>query len=115
MKKNKLLFWLLLSAVIMLLLPRLTYQLAPALLPADSGIAVAMLFYFIVNPLYAALAGFYAGKDRKTLWVSPVLVPILFLLGVWNTGTWLLVLSGCYLVIGLLVMYISSLRKKKVS
>ena len=76
---RKLVFWILVSALVMLVLP----WLAVSFVKGDNGMAVCFILFYLGNPIYLILAGVYAGKDRKELWIVPVITAVLFLVGVW--------------------------------
>ena len=59
--KQKMIFWFLLSAVVMLLLP----WLAVTFIKGDGGMAVCFILFFAVNPIYSVTAGVFAGKNGK--------------------------------------------------
>lgn len=73
-------FWLLQTAAVMLLLP----LLAVRFVQADQGMAVVLLLFFGIDPVYSVLSGYYAGKQIRLLWWLPLVSGLLFL-----TGTWL--------------------------
>ena len=58
---KKVVFWILISALIMLILP----WLAVSFVKGDNGMAVCFILFYLGNPIYSILAGVYAGKDRK--------------------------------------------------
>ncbi len=101
---KRFLFFLLLTASVMLGLP----WLAVTFLQADAGMAICFLLFFAVNPVYALLIGGIAGKNRKTDWVLPLLPALLFLAGTWllfDMGeTAFLLYAGIYLLLSLLSM-----------
>ena len=78
MKKN-IIFWLAVTAAIMLALP----WLAVTLVKGDAGMAVCFLLFFALNPLYSVILGVFAGKDMKHLWSLPIVSAALFLIGTW--------------------------------
>lgn len=108
MMNMKYMGWLIGTAAVMLLLPRAVV----AFVKSDAGMAVIFLLFFIINPIYAIAAGFFAGRNIRKMWSLLVAVPILFLLGAWisfdmGEGVFL-IYAGVYLVIGLASMLISS-------
>ncbi len=111
--KKDFIFWLVISAVIMLLFP----FLAVTFIKADAGMAVCFILFYAVNPIYSVVIGIFAGKDIKRLWSLPVISSILFL-----SGTWILFDMGeiafimyavVYLLLGMLAMLVSMLISKK--
>lgn len=59
---KKVVFWILVSALVMLILP----WLAVSFVKGDNGMAVCFILFYLGNPIYSILAGVYAGKDRKS-------------------------------------------------
>ena len=80
------------------------------LFAGSAGMAVCLLLFFAVNPLFSAACGVYAGKNIKRLWFLPVLTAGLFLAGAWiffDMGEpAFLLYCGCYLLIGIIAMLI---------
>ena len=77
MKKN--LMYGLVSAAVMVLLP----WLAVAFAPADAGMAVCLLLFFAVNPVYAVTVGVLSGREEKLLLAQPLVTAVLFMAGSW--------------------------------
>ena len=99
---RKVVFWILVSALVMLILPWL--------------MAVCFILFYLGNPIYSILAGVYAGKDRKELWIVPVITAVLFLVGVWIifdiNETVFVLYALIYLLLGIAAMFVSGLKKK---
>lgn len=74
--------------------------------------AICLLLFFVINPIFSAICGFFAGKHLKQLWKLPFMVAGVFLAGAWcflEMGEQAFLLySGCYLVIGIVAMLCSS-------
>ena len=113
MKKN-IILWFAVSAAVMLMVP----WLAVTFVKGDAGMAVCFLLFFAVNPLYSVLIGAFAGKDIRRLWSLPVISSALFLIGTWiffDMGeTAFILYAAVYLALGIAVMLISMLIRKKV-
>lgn len=113
MMKKKFLGWLILSAAVMFLLP----WLSVTYIKSDAGMAVTLLLFFAVDPIYSTVVGFSAGKNIKELWSLPVISATMFLLGTWiffDIGEFAFVIyAGIYFIIGLIAMLISALIRKK--
>lgn len=111
--KTKFLGWLAGSAAIMLLLP----WAAVTFVSSNAGMAVTLLLFFVINPIYAVAAGVFAGKDIRRLWSMPVIAALLFLLGAWmffDMGEGAFVIyAGVYLVIGIVSMLVSAWKRRK--
>lgn len=106
--KTKFMGWLTGSAVVMLAFPWAAITFAKG----DTGMAIAFLLFFVINPVYAIAAGVFAGKNSERMWSLPVITAVLFLLGAWlffGMGEWAFVgYAGVYLVIGMASLLVSS-------
>ena len=71
--------WTAASLALFLLVPWLTVTL----IRSDAGMAVCLLLFYAVDPVFAIAAGMFAGKQPRQLWFLPVIIPLLFLLGSW--------------------------------
>ena len=109
---RKLVFWILVSALVMQVLP----WLAVSFVKGDNGMAVCFILFYLGNPIYSIIAGAYAGKDRKELWIVPVINAVLFLAGAWiifDINEMVFVLYALiYLLLGIAAMFVSGLKKK---
>ena len=77
--KNNLLTWLILTAVVMLVFPWLTYTF----IKGDTGMAVCFVLFFVIDPLFSIICGVFASRNPKKLWACPLMTGILFILGCW--------------------------------
>lgn len=106
--KTKFLGWLAGSAAVMLLLP----WAAVTFVNSNAGMAVTLLLFFVIDPIYVIIAGAFAGKNIKSLWSVPFIAAILFLLGAWiffDMGEGAFVIyAGAYLAIDIVSMLFSS-------
>lgn len=59
---------------IMLIIPLITINTVKA----DAGMLVAIVLFFIVNPVISIVIGILAGKDIKFFWISPIVIAGLF-------------------------------------
>lgn len=111
--KTDLMRWLIISTGIMLFLP----WLAVTFVKSDAGMAVCLILFFIVNPLYFCVSGAAAGRDMRHLWSLPVITAILFVLGTWicfGMGEMsFMIYAGVYIVLGTISMLISKFTGKK--
>lgn len=109
MKKIRL--WLLLTTMIMIALP----WLSVTFVKGDHGMAVCFILFYVLNPLYVIVSSIYAGKDMKELWMLPLMIALLFLLGTWmffDHGEMAFVFYAVvYFVLGMLSMLISWIVK----
>lgn len=111
--KTKWIGWLIGSAAVMLLLPWAAVTFAPG----DAGMAIALLLFFAIDPIYSIILGIFAGKHIKEMWGLPVIAAALFLLGTWisfdpGEGAFF-IYAGAYLVIGIVSMMFSSRRSAR--
>lgn len=109
---KKIVAFLITTIIIMIGFPWITVTFAGV-----DGMAVALLLFFIVNPVFSAVCGVFAGKNMKRLWILPIIVAVFFLSGVWlffEMGeTAFLLYAGIYLIIGFAAMLISYLLRKR--
>lgn len=109
---KKIIFWLIASAVVMLLLP----WLSVTFIKGDNGMAVCFILFFALNPVYTICAGAYTAKDVKRFWILPIITAIFFLTGTWlffDMGEKVFILyAGVYLLLGIAAMLISAFIKK---
>ncbi len=105
---KKLVSWIFASALLMIGAPFLAVKFA-----GDAGMAVCFILFLAVNPVYSLVCGIFAGADIKRMWALPIIVPVLFLSGVWIFFEMgepnFLVYSGAYLAIGLASMLVRAL------
>ena len=109
---KKLITWTMSALILMIGFPWLAVTFA-----GSAGMAICFILFFAVNPLYAALSGVFAGKNIKQLWSLPIITAGLFLAGAWlffEMGeSAFLLYCGCYLIIGVVAMQISSFVNKR--
>lgn len=104
---TKFIGWLTGSAAVMLLLP----WAAVTFVRNDAGMAVTLLLFFMVNPIYSITSGVFAGKNIKALWSLPVITATLFVLGTWiffepGEGAFV-IYAGVYLLMSMGSMFLS--------
>lgn len=108
-KSNKRVVAAAVSAIVMILLP----WAAVTYVKSNAGMAVTLLLFFVIDPVYFIAVGVFAGRNMKELWSLPAIAAILFLLGAWlffEMGESAFVIyAGVYLVIGMVSMFLSSL------
>lgn len=99
--------WLAITLVMMFLLPFAVARFAPEC----SGMALCMILFIIINPLYSAILGFRCGKDVAKMWNLPLVSAIAFLAGTWIFfdihELWFIAYAAAYLIIGYIAMFIS--------
>ena len=105
--RKEMILWLTISVVIMIALPFTVARLASEC----SGMALCMILFFFVNPIYSAILGFRCGKDIRRMWNLPLVSSIAFLAGTWLffdiKEVWFIIYASVYLIIGLTAMGIS--------
>lgn len=105
--KNKFIFWVAISTVVMLTFPWLIITFVKG----DVGMAACLLLFFAINPIYFIFIGIIAGKCIRKLWGLPLVSAILFLSGTWmffDMGeTAFLIYAGIYFILGIIAMLIS--------
>lgn len=116
---KKIIFWAIATAVIMLVFP----WLAVTFIKDDAGMAISLILFFVIDPIYSICAGAYAGRDIKRFWFLPIITALLFLVGTWlffaMGETDFILYALVYLILGIIAMLISmfiniSIIKKKV-
>lgn len=82
-----------------------------------AGMALCMLLFFVINPIYSIILGIVAGREIKTLWNLPPISAVVFLAGVWMFfdihEPWFIVYAAAYLCIGVVAMLITNHIKSK--
>ncbi len=111
--KSKILVWLLLCVVFMIMVP----WLAVSFLKGDAGMAVCFFLFYALYPLFATILGMVSGRNIRRMWFMPFIAAILFLIGAWiffdiNELAFIMY-AGIYLIIGIIVMLLSVVVRKK--
>lgn len=105
--KKKFIGWLTGSVAVMVLLP----WAAVTFIPSNAGMAVTLLLFFAIDPVYAITMGFFAGKNIKGMWSLPFLTAALFILGTrlfFNPGEGAFVIyAGVYWGMSMIAMFLS--------
>ena len=82
-----------------------------------SGMALCMILFFIVNPIYSAILGFRCGRNIRRMWNLPLVSSIVFLAGTWLffdiKEVWFIIYALVYLTIGWTAMGISKYLNKR--
>ncbi len=88
--------------VVMLILPILVIQFAPA----DAGMALCFILFFALDPVTVIGLGILAGTEIKRLWwiplVSAIVFPLFFAIAIGELVPDLFLYSALYLCVGLL-------------
>lgn len=48
------------------------------LIHSDAALAICLILWYAIDPVFAIAAGMFAGKRPRELWFLPVLIPVLF-------------------------------------
>ena len=106
--------WLAVSILVMFALPFAVARLASEC----SGMALCMLLFFIINPIYSALLGYRCGKNVGRMWNLPLVSAIAFLAGTWIFfdihELWFIAYAIVYLIIGWIAMAIGNYLYRRV-
>ncbi len=104
--------WLAITIAVMFLLPFAVARLASEC----SGMALCMILFFVINPIYSAILGYRCGKDVRRMWNLPLVSAIAFLAGTWIffdiRELWFMAYAGIYLAVGYIAMFISKYLNK---
>ncbi len=96
--------WIAITIVVMFALPFAVARLASEC----SGMALCMILFFIVNPIYSAILGFRCGRNIRQMWKLPLVSSIAFLSGIWLffdiKEVWFIIYASVYLIIGWMAM-----------
>ncbi|MDE5986409.1 MAG: hypothetical protein K2H16_03905 [Prevotella sp.] len=103
--------WIAVTITMMFALPFCVAQFAPA----DAGMALCMILFLIVNPIYSAILGYRCGRNIHQMWYLPLASSIAFLAGTWLffdiREVWFIIYAAAYLIIGCIAMGINHVYK----
>ena len=106
-KRKVIMIWIAVTIAVMFAMPFDVARLASEC----SGMALCMLLFLIVNPVYSAVLGYSCGKDIRRMWNLPLVSSVAFLAGTWLffdiREVWFIIYATVYLIIGWTVMGIS--------
>ena len=109
--KNSLV-WTISAVIFMLGFPWLAATFA-----GKAGMAVCLILFFAVNPVFSAVCGVFSGRKLRQRWPLPFLAAGLFVAGgclfLEMGEIAFLLYGGCYLVIGVVAMLISALVQNR--
>lgn len=98
--------WIAVTVVVMFVLPFVVARLASEC----SGMALCMMLFFIINPVYSVILGLDCGKNIRRMWNLPLVSSIAFLAGTWLffdiREVWFLVYAAIYLALGWIAMFV---------
>lgn len=110
---RKLIRWIGITLAVMFILPFTVAKLASEC----AGMALCMILFLIINPIYSMILGIVAGRDIKTLWNLPLISAVVFLAGAWLFfdihEPWFIAYAAIYLCIGVVTMLITKYIKRK--
>lgn len=99
--------WLAVTVAVLFVLPVCVARFASA----DAGMALCMILFLIVNPLYSAILGYHCGRNIRQMWSLPLISSISFLVGTWLffniREVWFSIYAATYLAIGWTAMGIN--------
>lgn len=99
--------WIAVTVTMMFALPFAVARLASEC----SGMALCIILFFIVNPIYSAILGFRCGRDVRQMWTLPLISSISFFAGTWLffdiREVWFIIYAATYLAIGWMAMGIN--------
>jgi len=82
-----------------------------------AGMALCMLLFLVINPIYSIILGIVAGRNINTLWNLPLISAVAFLAGTWIFfdihEPWFIVYAATYLCIGIVAMLVTNYIKRK--
>lgn len=106
-------FWAAVTALVMIALP----WLFRSLIQGYTYFAAMYSLHYVLNPIYSAIVGVFAGRDMKSLWYLLLFPPLFFLAGIGLLFTlssvWVFFLFAVlYLALGAAAMLISAAIRK---
>lgn len=110
---QRLIKWTGITVAVMFILPFAVAKLASEC----AGMALCMMLFLVINPLYSILLGIVAGQNIKALWTLPLISAVAFLAGAWLFfdihELWFIAYAAVYLCIGIVAMLIMNYLKRK--
>ncbi len=105
--------WIAATVAVMFALPFAVARLASEC----SGMALCIILFFIVNPIYSAILGFRCGRNIRQMWNLPLVSSAAFLAGTWLffdiKEVWFVIYASAYLIIGWTAMGIGKYLNSK--
>ncbi len=110
---RKLIKWIGITLAVMFILPFAVAKLASEC----AGMALCMMMFLVINPIYSIILGIVAGRNIKSLWSLPLISAVAFLTGTWIFfdihEPWFIAYAAVYLCIGVVAMLITNYLKRK--
>lgn len=105
--------WIGITLAVMFILPFVVAKLASEC----AGMALCMMLFLVINPIYSIILGIVAGRDIRALWNLSFISAVAFLAGTWIFfdihEPWFMVYTAAYLCIGVVAMLITNCLKRK--
>ncbi|MCM1109294.1 MAG: hypothetical protein NC388_09670 [Clostridium sp.] len=105
--------WIGVTFAVMFILPFAVAKLASEC----SGMALCLILFFVINPIYSIIIGSVAGHNIKKLWSLPLIPSVAFLAGAWLFfdihELWFIAYATVYLCLGVVAMLITNHIKRK--
>ena len=105
--------WIGITIAVMFILPFAVARLASEC----AGMALCMMLFLVINPIYSIILGIVAGRDIKSLWNQPLISAVAFLAGAWLFfdihEPWFIAYAAIYLCIGVVTMLVTKYIKRK--
>ena len=99
--------WIAVTVAVLFVLPVCVARFASA----DAVMALCMILFLIVNPLYSSILGYRCGRNIRQMWSLPLISSISFLVGTWLffniREVWFIIYAATYLAIGWVAMGIN--------
>lgn len=105
--------WICITLAVMFILPSAIAKLASEC----AGMALCMMLFLVINPIYSIILGIVSGRNINTLWNLPLISAVAFLAGAWLFfdihEPWFIAYAATYLCIGIVAMLITNYLRRK--
>ena len=99
--------WLIITLAVSFVMPFAVVRLASEC----AGMALCMMLFLVINPLYSILLGIISGRDLRNRWNLPLISSVAFLAGTWLYfdihEPWFIAYATIYLILGITAMLIT--------
>lgn len=113
--KYQLVKWLGITLAVMFILPFAVAKLASEC----AGMALCMILFLVINPLYSIILGIVSSRNLKKMWNLPIFSAVAFLAGTWLFfdihELWFIAYALIYLFLGIVTMFITHFLTKNKS
>lgn len=104
--------WIWITVAVMFILP-----FVAGLASECAGMALCMILFLVINPIYSIIVGIVTGRDIRALWNLPLISAVAFLAGAGLFfdihESWFIAYAAAYLCIGVVAMLITNYLKRK--